>query len=59
MENVMKLSVTTLALTLVLGLAVGPVAAQNVDMSSLTPTLTYPTPDPEPVVTKNDLGPRK
>ncbi|WP_397542842.1 hypothetical protein [Roseovarius salis] len=36
-------------LVLALSLAAGPGAALSIDMSSLTPTLTYPAPDTAPV----------
>ena len=43
----MKRSLT--ALTFALGIAFVPAASMAFDMSSLTPTLTYPEPTPEPV----------
>lgn len=36
------------ALALALAVVASPVLAQNVDMSSMTPTLTYPKPATEP-----------
>lgn len=49
----MKLPLT--ALVVALSLVVSPTLAQNVDMSTLTPVLTYPDPAPEPA-TKDASG---
>ena len=44
-----------LTLTLAASALVSPAMAMNVDMSSLTPVLTFPQPAPEPV-TQGDGG---
>ena len=44
----MKHALTAIALTL--SLAASPVLAFYVDMSTLTPTLTFPEPAPSPVI---------
>ncbi|WP_297770904.1 hypothetical protein [uncultured Roseovarius sp.] len=46
---------TFTAFVFALSLAASPVLAFSVDMSSLTPTLTYPDPAPQPV-TKDQGG---
>lgn len=47
----MKLIVTAIALSL--SLAASPVMAFGINMSTLTPVLTYPDPAPEPVTQGN------
>lgn len=52
----MKPLLTALTVTLSLSAVAAPALAQSIDMSSLTPTLTYPEPaTPEPV-TKSESG---
>ncbi len=52
----MKSFRTVLAIVLSLTAATGPALAVSVDMSGLTPTLTYPEPVSPPPVTKSDSG---
>ncbi|WP_299852415.1 hypothetical protein [uncultured Roseovarius sp.] len=44
-----------IALAVALSLTAAPVMAQSFDMGSLTPTLDFPEPKPEPV-SKNNSG---
>jgi len=44
-----------LTVTLAVSALAAPAMAMNVDMSSLTPVLTFPEPAPEPV-TQGDAG---